>query len=93
MKLKIWRELDEGAVIKNCPTSFEYKTGEWKKEYPFFNSEKCTHCLLCWLYCPDFVIKVKNGKVFEFDLDYCKGCGICESVCPKEAIVMKEEKI
>jgi pyruvate ferredoxin oxidoreductase delta subunit len=26
-----------------------------------------------------------------FDLDHCKGCGICASVCPKDAIEMVEE--
>ena len=31
-----------------------------------------------------------NGAM-EFDLDYCKGCGICVDVCPvKHAIAMEE---
>jgi pyruvate ferredoxin oxidoreductase delta subunit len=27
----------------------------------------------------------------RIDYDYCKGCGICESVCPVKAIRMAEE--
>ncbi|MFQ5911454.1 MAG: 4Fe-4S binding protein [Thermoplasmata archaeon] len=23
-----------------------------------------------------------------FDMDYCKGCGICDEVCPADAIEM-----
>lgn len=28
-----------------------------------------------------------------FDEDRCKGCGLCESVCPKGIISLKKEKI
>jgi len=27
-----------------------------------------------------------------FDLDYCKGCGICAAICPKGAIQMVMEE-
>jgi len=32
------------------------------------------------------------GNFGGFDLDYCKGCGICAEECPFKAIEMKEEK-
>ncbi|MBA4393978.1 MAG: hypothetical protein C0407_10540, partial [Desulfobacca sp.] len=31
-------------------------------------------------------------KMIGFDLDYCKGCGICARECPKEAIQMIAEE-
>ena len=35
----------------------------------------------------------EDGKMIGFDLDYCKGCGICVSECPDKvkAIKMVEE--
>lgn len=47
-------------------------------------------CLLCWLCCPDDCIILENGVPAYLDLDYCKGCGICEKVCPRGAYQMKE---
>jgi 2-oxoacid:acceptor oxidoreductase delta subunit (pyruvate/2-ketoisovalerate family) len=44
--------------------------------------------------CPDnSVIKLGPGKRFEFNYDYCKGCGICVSECPCGAIRMVPETI
>lgn len=48
--------------------------------------------MLCWLYCPEGVIEVRNG-VPVVDYEYCKGCGICAAECPAGAIVMVEEKV
>jgi pyruvate ferredoxin oxidoreductase delta subunit len=31
---------------------------------------------------------VKDGKRLDFDYMHCKGCGICEEVCPFPAITM-----
>jgi pyruvate ferredoxin oxidoreductase delta subunit len=38
--------------------------------------------MVCWVSCPDSAIIVKDSKVVGFDLDHCKGCGICAAVCP-----------
>ena len=35
----------------------------------------------------------RPGKRYEFNLDHCKGCGICASECPCGAIVMEPENI
>ncbi len=38
----------------------------------------CFECDNCYGVCPDnAVIKLGPGKGFEFNFDYCKGCGIC----------------
>jgi 2-oxoacid:acceptor oxidoreductase delta subunit (pyruvate/2-ketoisovalerate family) len=54
----------------------------------------CFECDNCYGVCPDnSVIKLGPGKRFEFNYDYCKGCGICESECPCGAIHMVPETI
>ena len=54
----------------------------------------CFECDNCYGVCPDnAVIKLGPGKRFKFNLDYCKGCGICESECPCGAIKMVPEDI
>jgi NADPH-dependent glutamate synthase beta subunit-like oxidoreductase len=53
----------------------------------------CFECDNCFGVCPDnAVIKLGFGKGFEFNLDYCKGCGICVQECPSGSIVMIPEK-
>lgn len=53
----------------------------------------CFECDNCFGVCPDnAVIKLGPGKGFEFNLDYCKGCGICVTECPSGSIVMIPEK-
>jgi pyruvate ferredoxin oxidoreductase delta subunit len=47
--------------------------------------------MFCWLFCPDASVKVKNSKMVGFDLEHCKGCGICAAQCPSDAITMVEE--
>jgi Pyruvate/2-oxoacid:ferredoxin oxidoreductase delta subunit len=48
----------------------------------------------CYGVCPDnAVIKLGPGMGFEFNLDYCKGCGICAQECPCGAIQMTPEAI
>jgi 2-oxoisovalerate ferredoxin oxidoreductase delta subunit len=40
--------------------------------------------------CPEDAIRFRPelGKI-EFDLGFCKGCGICANECPTKAITMK----
>jgi 2-oxoacid:acceptor oxidoreductase delta subunit (pyruvate/2-ketoisovalerate family) len=55
----------------------------------------CFSCDNCYGVCPDnAVIKLgEPGELYEIDLDFCKGCGICVSECPSGAIEMVPEKI
>ena len=48
---------------------------------------RCESCDLCRYFCPDLCI-TRNEEInaIEIDYDFCKGCGICASVCPKGAI-------
>ena len=54
---------------------------------------ECESCEVCTLFCPDLCITrdPETGSVM-IDLNYCKGCGICASVCPKGAIEMVLEE-
>jgi NADPH-dependent glutamate synthase beta subunit-like oxidoreductase len=54
----------------------------------------CFECDNCYGVCPDnAVIKLGPGKRFEFNYDYCKGCGLCVAECPCGAIRMIPEEI
>jgi NADPH-dependent glutamate synthase beta subunit-like oxidoreductase len=54
----------------------------------------CFECDNCYGVCPDnAVIKLGAGLRFRFNLDYCKGCGMCAEECPCGAIEMVEETV
>lgn len=86
-----YKQFPPGAVIPTAGNSDDYITGGWRSERPWRSDEKCTQCLLCWIVCPDTSVMVADEKVVDFDLDHCKGCGICAQVCPVDAIDMVPE--
>jgi Pyruvate/2-oxoacid:ferredoxin oxidoreductase delta subunit len=43
------------------------------------------------MYCPDAVITLDEEGIPTMDLVYCKGCLICEQVCPAKAITRMRE--
>ena len=92
-KMGAWKanEFPGGAVILEAGNSNDYVTGGWRSERPVRDEATCTQCLLCWIVCPDASITVAGEKVGAFDLDHCKGCGICAKTCPANAIVMVPE--
>jgi 2-oxoacid:acceptor oxidoreductase gamma subunit (pyruvate/2-ketoisovalerate family)/2-oxoacid:acceptor oxidoreductase delta subunit (pyruvate/2-ketoisovalerate family) len=64
-------------------------TGSWSLERPVL-TDACTACALCALFCPEGAIARSDGSM-AVDYLYCKGCGICEVVCPvRNAIAMEE---
>jgi pyruvate ferredoxin oxidoreductase delta subunit len=89
-KDKSWKEIPMAGVC--WKSSSTYLTGDWKSFTPIRDVEKCTKCLQCAIYCPDGAIhwNAKKGDI-EFDLNFCKGCGICANECPTKAIIMKIE--
>ena len=52
----------------------------------------CFECDTCYGVCPDNAIsKLGQGKRYEINLDFCKGCGMCAEECPAGAIDMIKE--
>lgn len=91
-KLKGWRELPIRSLIVEAGNSIEYETGSWRALKPVIDLERCSNCMLCWIFCPDGSVMVKEAKVIGIDLKYCKGCGICARECPRKVITMEEEE-
>jgi len=85
-----WKSLPIGGLLLEPGSSVKYKTGDWRASRPVVDPNKCTNCLLCWIYCPDMAI-MRGEKVVEINYDFCKGCGICAAECPVKAITMEEE--
>ena len=81
-----WQELTPGGEIYEAGTSRLTMTGQWRTSTPVYLADKCRQCLLCVPWCPDSSIPVEEGRRLDFDLDHCKGCGICYKVCPFGAI-------
>jgi 2-oxoacid:acceptor oxidoreductase gamma subunit (pyruvate/2-ketoisovalerate family)/2-oxoacid:acceptor oxidoreductase delta subunit (pyruvate/2-ketoisovalerate family) len=54
-----------------------------------FSCGHCTQCDTCLVYCPEGIVRRKNGG-YDVDYTYCKGCGICAVECPRKALEMVE---
>ena len=81
-------------------SSFDEVQGGLSADNALFEARRCLscgncfECDNCYGVCPDnAVIKLGPGKRFEFNLDYCKGCGICVAECPCGAIEMVPEDV
>ena len=51
----------------------------------------CFNCDNCFGVCPDNAVIKKPDGTYEFNLDFCKGCGLCAHECPCGAIDMELE--
>ena len=85
------RELPLAGIITESGNSEKFNTGEWRNKRPVHDKEKCKHCMMCILPCPDNATCHKDGVMTGIDYTKCKGCGICASVCPFKAIHMEDE--
>ena len=87
-----WKALPVGATISKAGNSMKNKTGGWRTYRPVMDKSKCVKCANCWMYCPDCAIKPGKDGFYEVDYNYCKGCGICASVCPAKCIAMELDR-
>ncbi|MDH3913947.1 MAG: FAD-dependent oxidoreductase, partial [Rhodospirillales bacterium] len=81
-------------------TTFEEVVGGLDETNALFEARRCLscgncfECDNCYGVCPDnAVIKLGPGKRFEFNYDFCKGCGLCAAECPCGAIKMIPETV
>ena len=86
--------------IARRTSSFDEVQGGLTEDNALFEARRCLscgncfECDNCYGVCPDnAVIKLGPGKRFEFNLDYCKGCGMCVAECPCGAIEMVPEQV
>jgi pyruvate ferredoxin oxidoreductase delta subunit len=87
-----WRAISLGGMILEAGNAIKYETGGWRAYRPIRGEAECSNCLLCWLFCPDssILVDAEQGRMIGFDLDHCKGCGICAAVCPVNAKVARK---
>jgi len=54
-----------------------------------FHCGTCDRCGNCHVFCPDGAVRRDPGNgELSFDLEHCKGCGVCASECPRAVIEM-----
>jgi pyruvate ferredoxin oxidoreductase gamma subunit len=66
---------------------------------PLWNEDKCIHCALCEITCPDMAIvwrvEEKDGKkqyvMKGINYQYCKGCLKCVEICPTSALTKERD--
>ena len=79
------------GIITESGNSEKFNTGEWRNKKPIHLEEKCKHCMMCVLPCPDNAFIHENNKVNGIDYSKSKGCGVCAKVCSFKAIDMVDE--
>lgn len=57
----------------------------------YIDYEKCIGCMKCLQHCKFHAIQETNGKCSIQDY-MCEGCGVCNYLCPTEAITMKSDE-
>ena len=105
-KLNPWYYADAPKTVRPMldiirrQSTFEEVQGGLDESNALFEARRCLscgncfECDNCYGVCPDnAVIKLGPGKRFEFNYDYCKGCGLCVSECPCGAIRTQPEEI
>jgi 2-oxoacid:acceptor oxidoreductase delta subunit (pyruvate/2-ketoisovalerate family) len=105
-KLNTWYYADAPKTVRPMleivrrQSTFEEVQGGLDETNALYEARRCLscgncfECDNCYGVCPDnAVIKLGPGKRFQFNYDYCKGCGICAQECPCGAITMVPEEI
>jgi NADPH-dependent glutamate synthase beta subunit-like oxidoreductase len=107
-RLTTWYYSDAEKVVQPMleaarrASTFDEVVGGLDEDTALYEARRCMSCGNCFAcdncygVCPDnAVIKLEptGAYQYEYDLDYCKGCGICAEECPCGAIEMVPEEI
>ena len=105
-RLNSWYYTDADKTVQPAlnlirrQTTFEEIHGGLDETNALFEARRCLscgncfECDNCYGVCPDnAVVKLGPGKRFEFNYDFCKGCGVCAAECPCGAIDMVAETV
>jgi len=95
---QVEKKIQAGEVRKN---SFEAYSGTFSEDEALHEAGRCMHCGRCTecdnclIFCPDVsILVIDNGHFgYSIDYDYCKGCGICFTECPRCAMSMVDTEI
>ena len=95
------RTVQPQLEVERRRSSFEEVLGGLDSDNALYEARRCLSCGNCFScdncygVCPDnAVIKLgQPGELYEIDLDFCKGCGLCVAECPCGAIEMVPEQI
>lgn len=89
-----------GVVADPANTVTKNLSGSRTGFLPVFHAEKCIHCGLCDIVCPDNclawdIIHDDDGTWYTqlrgIDYRYCKGCEACVDTCPSQAMTKERE--
>ncbi len=85
------RGLDISQRVKNFEEVYSGLTEleALKEAQRCFSCGTCPSCDNCLIFCPDAAISRLEGGRYKINFDYCKGCGICVSECPRNSISIK----
>jgi pyruvate ferredoxin oxidoreductase gamma subunit len=89
-----------GVVADPANTVVKNLSGSRTGKIPVFHADKCIHCGLCDLACPDNslswdIVHLDDEtwltRMRGIDYQYCKGCGACVDTCPAGALTSERE--
>ena len=95
------RSLQPVLELARRRSTFEEVVGGLDESTALFEARRCLSCGNCFQcdncfgVCPDNAVRKLDdpAEPYAFDLDYCKGCGICAAECPCGAIEMVPEVV
>jgi pyruvate ferredoxin oxidoreductase gamma subunit len=89
-----------GVVADPANTVSKNLAGSRTGRIPVFHAEKCIHCGLCDIACPDNslswdIVRLEDEtwltRLRGIDYQYCKGCQACVDTCPSGALTTERE--